>query len=214
MRRRSKHVMTLLIGSALPLALTGCDDSESLRIYPDVAACVSDLGQEEEAACRKAEQEAQTRHLQEGPKFPSLESCEQVVGIGSCQGLPAGMFDTSTLLSSGLATAAGVAVGTIFIPRLAGFLLGAMQPQQRQTSYYGGGFGGYPVFIGNDGFARSGREVLTQIPGGRDTLAQGRTSVIPPSGGSSRTGAVFTSNAPRGGGFGASAAHFGGSSGS
>lgn len=136
--RKSKNVATLLAGGALlSLGLTGCDPAqEEVQIYPGPQACAEERPA---AECEAAFGEAQRQHLTTAPRFTSKEECEAEMGSGAC-----------TVVESGQ--------GSVFMPLMAGFLLGRMLS------------GPNPVYVDRRGFAHAPGGTLGRLPGGRTTL--------------------------------------------
>ncbi|MBI2240064.1 MAG: DUF1190 domain-containing protein [Magnetospirillum gryphiswaldense] len=109
--RRSRRVASLTLGGASLLLLGACDDDKTLdlpprlRVYPDVAACMS-MGRPE-GLCRTAQESATRLHFEKAPRQPSLKACETLYGAGNC----AMIYDRDGWLR--------------FIPAMAAFVPGA-----------------------------------------------------------------------------------------
>lgn len=86
--RRSRRVASLTLGGASLLLLSACDDDKPLtlpprlRVYPDVAACLS-MGRPE-WLCRTAQESATRLHFEKAARQPSLKACETLYGTGHC----------------------------------------------------------------------------------------------------------------------------------
>ncbi|HEX4182500.1 MAG TPA: DUF1190 domain-containing protein [Caulobacteraceae bacterium] len=164
-RRRSAYVgFSILTLSAA--ALAGCEQRDDQpKIYNSLAACRADHpGQ----ACDDAWQASVGEHDRTAPRFDSKAQCEAQYGVGHCE------------------TREG---GSVFMPLMAGFILGQMM---NGGGYgYRGGYVGHPVF-----FAPGGGYRAPSINPGEAMFTR--------SGGIARGG--FGSTAALRGGFG----HFGG----
>lgn len=163
-RRRSVYVGFSAL--SLSAALAGCDRPEQPKVYGSVADCRAEHpGQ----ACDDAWQASVGEHDQTAPRFTQKEQCEAQYGVGHCESREGG----------------------IFMPLMAGFVLGQMMHNNNQYGYGGGGYVGHPVF-----FSRGGGYSAPAFREGESFFTR--------SGGISRGG--FGSTAGFRGGFG----HFGG----
>lgn len=136
---RSRHVATLLMGTAMAAGLAACgDDAQEPKLYTDFAACVAERT---EAECREAERQAQTQHAQAAPRFTSLATCEAQMGPGNCVSAPGQVVGDA---GSG---------GGWFMPAIAGFLLG------RALS----GGSAMPVYYDRQGYAYAGGQPYGQL---------------------------------------------------
>jgi uncharacterized protein YgiB involved in biofilm formation len=165
-RRRSVYVGFSVLTLSAAGALAGCDRAaDQPKVYSTVADCRAEHpGQ----ACDAAWQASVGEHDQTAPHYTRKEECEAQYGVGHCESRQGG----------------------IFIPMMAGFVLGQMM-NNHNSGYYGGGYVGHPVF-----FAAGGGYRAPVVPAGE--------SVFTRSGGITRGG--FGSTAAFRGGFG----HFGG----
>lgn len=181
--RRSLRVTSLVAGGSLLTAgLAGCEapGPEEAQIYTGLDACSQELSAED---CRQALAEAQRNHLETAPKFASREECEQEIGADACQEVEV--------------PAAGGQSQSLFMPMLMGFMLGrALSPRMPF---------GMPVYVGRDGFARTGGTRLGTVPGGRAGLGGGTATVRSAPGGFGQV-----ASAPARGGFGSTGRSFGG----
>lgn len=150
MRQRSHRVALCIVGASA-FALGGCREEQvEAQAYPDLATCEAAaerdglLSQDE---CAEAMAEAQALHVEAAPRYDSLEVCEAEHGEGAC-GSEAQVADGGS--------------GSIFMPLLAGYLIGNM--------------------MGGRGLARA--QPLYRTPDGRFTNPA-RTSVL--SGNTGRT---------------------------
>lgn len=122
MRKRSSKVAISIVG-ATAFALAGCQEEQvEAQAFPDLASCQSaateggifsgDAGDQFSAAdCEAAVEEAQTLHVESAPRYDSVEVCEEQHGEGAC---------------GSEAEAANGGSGSIFMPLLAGYLIGNM----------------------------------------------------------------------------------------
>jgi uncharacterized protein YgiB involved in biofilm formation len=135
--RRSRHVATLLLGTALVVPLAACEEAPPAeRLYSSHDACLAENTVE---ACADAERQALERHRSEAPRFANQEACEAQMGPGNCEGVPA-----TTGTAAG--TAAGATGGNWFMPAMMGFLLGRTL----------GGAGAMPVYVDRQGYTYAG----------------------------------------------------------
>lgn len=114
MTKRSKRVAIAIIG-ATAFALAGCREEQvDAAAYPDVQSCVENArsgGTFTVDDCTTAFAQAQTLHVESAPRYDSLTVCEEQHGEGACG-------------SEATATQGGS--GSIFMPLLAGYLIGNM----------------------------------------------------------------------------------------
>lgn len=150
MRQRSSTVALCIVGASA-FALAGCREEQvEAQAYPDLAACEAAAEQDgllSEEECAEAFAEAQELHVEAAPRYDSLEVCEAEHGEGAC-GSEAQVAEGGS--------------GSIFMPLLAGYLIGNM--------------------MGGRGLARA--QPLYRTPDGRFTNPA-RTSVF--SGNTGRT---------------------------
>jgi uncharacterized protein YgiB involved in biofilm formation len=165
-RRRSVYVGFSVL-SLSAATLTGCDRPDQPKVYSSVADCRADHpGQ----ACDDAWQASVGEHDRTSPRFSQKAQCEAQYGVGHCESREGG----------------------IFMPLMAGFVLGQMMNNNRYGyGYGGGGYIGHPVFFSSGG-------------GYRTPAFRSGESFFARSGGISRGG--FGSTAAFRSGFG----HFGG----
>lgn len=114
MTKRSKRVAIAIVGAAA-FTLAGCEEEQvDAAAYPDLQSCLDDaaLGSIFQAQqCQEAFAEAEALHVEAAPRYDSLEVCEEQHGEGACD-------------SEAEATQGGS--GSIFMPLLAGYLIGNM----------------------------------------------------------------------------------------
>ncbi|HZH26616.1 MAG TPA: DUF1190 domain-containing protein [Azospirillaceae bacterium] len=135
-RQRSRHVTTLLVGTALAGALTACQEEPQERFYASFAECTRDNPEQE---CRTAEEQATARHREQAPRFATREACEEQMGPDNCQEVPADPTPGAgpNLQSPG---------GGWFMPALMGYMIGRSL----------GGPSYLPVYVDRDGYSYAG----------------------------------------------------------
>ncbi|MCW5751554.1 MAG: DUF1190 domain-containing protein [Alphaproteobacteria bacterium] len=117
--KRSLIVRLALMGTAA-LTLSGCNDEPVPGgAFQNAEQCRTD-GRYSAAACDDAFGNAQARHMAEAPRYQKREDCEAAHGAAACEVLPAHLAASA---EGGTTTAA---TGGIFIPYMAGFLIGQM----------------------------------------------------------------------------------------
>ncbi|RJL07136.1 DUF1190 domain-containing protein [Paracoccus aestuarii] len=113
MRKRSRTVALTLLGAAA-FTVAGCREEQvDAQAFPDLASCQAAAAQGglfTAAECNQAFAEAETLHVESAPRYDSLEVCEEQHGAGNC--------------GSEAQQAGGS--GSIFMPLLAGYLIGSM----------------------------------------------------------------------------------------
>jgi len=118
--------LTLMMGAAA--TLTACGDAPSddgVRTFTSMLEC-QQAGFPEDR-CQAAYNEAFEVHTREAPKFASKEECERGVDIDQCVSTRVRRDDGS--------------FSEVFVPLMAGYLVGNLMAN-RQTSTAGGGYGG------------------------------------------------------------------------
>ncbi len=120
-RKRSRAVALTILGAAA-FALAGCrEEAVEAEAFPDLGACKAAAEQGGSSFssldCEIAFQEAQTLHAEAAPRYESQEVCEELHGVGNCG-------------SEQQATGSGG--GSIFMPLIAGYLIGSMLGGGRQ----------------------------------------------------------------------------------
>ncbi|MDF3351295.1 DUF1190 domain-containing protein [Sulfitobacter sp. KE34] len=114
MTKRSKRVSIAIVGAAA-FTLAGCEEEKvDAAAFPDLQSCLADAergGMYSEQECETAFDAAQTLHVESAPRYDSLEVCEEQHGEGAC-----GSEEAATQGGS----------GGIFMPLLAGYLIGNM----------------------------------------------------------------------------------------
>jgi uncharacterized protein YgiB involved in biofilm formation len=119
--KRSKRVVLTTLTMAGAVTLQGCGgDEPSVDAFPyaSVAECQS-AGDVPASECQTAYTQAMANHEQAAPRFESQPLCEEQFGAGQCQQRAAG-------------------TGSVWMPLLAGFMVGRMLDQNRPYYRYGG----------------------------------------------------------------------------
>ena len=192
MRKRSRTVALTILGAAA-FTVAGCREEQvDAQAFPDMASCEAAAAQDglfSVEECDKAFAEAKALHVESAPRYDSLQVCEEQHGEGNCG-------SEEQQVSSG-------GSGGIFMPLLAGYLIGNMlgragggmaasQPMYRNAQ---GGFTnatGTTNFGSNAGRATMGAQNFT-----RPAATAGRAPMTRATAGSR-------------GGFGGSRSSFGG----
>ncbi|OJH44832.1 DUF1190 domain-containing protein [Paracoccus sp. SM22M-07] len=192
MRKRSRTVALTILGAAA-FTVAGCREEQvDAQAFPDMASCEAAAAQDglfSVEECDKAFAEAEALHVESAPRYDSLQVCEEQHGEGNCG-------SEEQQVSNG-------GSGSIFMPLLAGYLIGNMlgragggmaasQPMYRNAQ---GGFtnaAGTTNFGSNAGRATMGAQNFT-----RPAATAGRAPMTRATAGSR-------------GGFGASRSSFGG----
>lgn len=192
MRKRSRTVALTILGAAA-FTVAGCREEQvDAQAFPDMASCEAAAAQDglfSVEECDKAFAEAEALHVESAPRYDSLQVCEEQHGEGNCG-------SEEQQVSNG-------GSGSIFMPLLAGYLIGNMlgragggmaasQPMYRNAQ---GGFtnaSGTTNFGSNAGRATMGAQNFT-----RPAATAGRAPMTRATAGSR-------------GGFGASRSSFGG----
>lgn len=113
MRKRSRTVALTILGAAA-FTVAGCREEQvEAQAFPDLASCQAAANQGglfTAAECDQAFAEAEALHVEAAPRYDSLAVCEEQHGQGAC--------------GSEAEQAGGS--GSIFMPLLAGYLIGNM----------------------------------------------------------------------------------------
>lgn len=133
MIKRSRTAALLLVGTAA-FALSGCrDETVEAQAFPDLQSCLNAAGDGSslfsEQDCRDGFTQAQERQAETAPRYDSLQVCEEQYGEGNC---------------GSEVQASGSGSGSIFMPLIAGYLLGNMLSNAR-------GVGAQPMYRTADG---------------------------------------------------------------
>lgn len=137
MRKRSRAVALTILGAA-SFAIAGCRDEQvEAEAFPNLAACEAEAksgGLFTLDQCKQAFAEAETLHAESAPRYDSLAVCEEQHGAGNCG-------SEEQQVSNG-------GSGSIFMPLLAGYLIGSMlgnagRGMSAAQPMYSNGRGGY-----------------------------------------------------------------------
>lgn len=122
MIKRSKQVAIVIVG-ATAFTLAGCREEQvDAAAYPDLQSCLADAsrgGMFTAEDCETSFSQAETLHVESAPRYDSLEVCETQHGEGACG-------TESTVTQDGS--------GGIFMPLLAGYLIGNMMSNRASMS--------------------------------------------------------------------------------
>jgi uncharacterized protein YgiB involved in biofilm formation len=114
MTKRSKRVAIAILG-ATAFALAGCREEQvDAAAFPDLQTCLDQApsgGVFTAEDCRTSFAQAETLHVEAAPRYDSLTVCEEQHGEGAC--------GTEASVTQG-------GSGGIFMPLLAGYLIGNM----------------------------------------------------------------------------------------
>jgi uncharacterized protein YgiB involved in biofilm formation len=160
MSKRSKSVAIAILGAAA-FTLAGCQEEQvDATAFPSLRACTNaaqDGGTFTAADCDAAFAAAETLHVEAAPRYENLAVCEEQHGEGACG-------------SEASATSGGS--GSIFMPLMAGYLIGSMlgnragmAASQPLYKTKGGGFSnaaGSSTFSTNAGSAKLGTSQFTR----------------------------------------------------
>ena len=115
MRKRSRTVALTILGAAA-FTVAGCREEQvDAQAFPDMASCEAAAAQDglfSVEECDKAFAEAEALHVESAPRYDSLQVCEEQHGEGNCG-------SEEQQVSNG-------GSGGIFMPLLAGYLIGNM----------------------------------------------------------------------------------------
>jgi uncharacterized protein YgiB involved in biofilm formation len=116
MRKRSRTVALTILGAA-SFAIAGCREEQvEAQAFPDLASCeaaASNGGLYTVDQCKASFAEAEALHVESAPRYDSLAVCEEQHGEGNCGS------EESQMTGGG-------GMGGIFMPMLAGYLIGNM----------------------------------------------------------------------------------------
>ncbi len=186
MIKRSKRVALSIVGAAA-FTLAGCrEEPIDAAAYPDLQSCLNDAsrgGIFTAKDCETSFAEAQTLHVEAAPRYASLEVCEEQHGENAC-----GTEATATQGGS----------GGIFMPLMAGYLIGNMMGGR------GGMYAAQPLYNTQDGrFTNAARSSTFSSNSGATKLNTSQfTRPATTAGKTPMTAATASSR----GGFGASGA--------
>ncbi|MDN5567350.1 MAG: DUF1190 domain-containing protein [Paracoccus sp. (in: a-proteobacteria)] len=192
MRKRSRTVALTILGAAA-FTVAGCREEQvDAQAFPDMASCEAAAAQDgmfSVEECDKAFAEAEALHVESAPRYDSIQVCEEQHGAGNCG-------SEEQQVSNG-------GSGSIFMPLLAGYLIGNMlgrsgggmaasQPMYRNAQ------GGFTNATGTTNFgSNAGRATMASQNFSRPAATAGRAPMTRATAGSR-------------GGFGGSRSSFGG----
>lgn len=114
MSKRSNRVAITILG-ATAFTLAGCREEQiDAQAFPDLQGCIAEAdrgGLFSAEACNDAFAEAEALHVESAPRYDSLQVCEEQHGPDAC---------------GSEASAAQGGSGSIFMPLMAGYLMGSM----------------------------------------------------------------------------------------
>ena len=122
--RRRRSLGLGLSALTLSAALAGCGRDDPPKVYGSVQDCKAEHPAQ---ACQDAWQASVGEHQSTAPQYSQKAQCEAQYGVGHCE------------------TRSGEH-GDVFMPMMAGFMIGQMLNGRRDDNYpYGGGYFGRPV---------------------------------------------------------------------
>ncbi|QPM92464.1 DUF1190 domain-containing protein [Pseudooceanicola algae] len=114
MTKRSSRVSIAIVGAAA-FTLAGCREEQvDASAFPDLQSCLDESargGMFTPQECETSFAEAEALHVESAPRYDSLEVCQEQHGVDACG-------------TEASATQGGS--GSIFMPLLAGYLMGNM----------------------------------------------------------------------------------------
>jgi uncharacterized protein YgiB involved in biofilm formation len=114
MTKRSSRVAIAILGAAA-FTLAGCQEEQiDAAAYPDLQSCTTAANKDglfSAQDCELAFAQAEALHVEAAPRYDSLAVCEEQHGAGAC---------------GSEAAAAQGGSGSIFLPLMAGYLIGNM----------------------------------------------------------------------------------------
>lgn len=160
MIRRSNRVAIVILGAAA-FTLAGCQEEQvDASAFPDLISCTNAAqngGMFTVEQCDTAFKEAEALHVESAPRYDSLAVCEEQHGEGAC--------GTEEAAAQG-------GSGSIFMPLIAGYLIGSMlsgrsgmaasQPLYKSPNGKFTNAAGTSSFSGNTGAAKLGSSQFTR----------------------------------------------------
>lgn len=169
MRQRSRTVALTILGAAA-FTVAGCREEQvDAQAFPDLASCEAAAGENglfTTDECQQAFAEAESLHVEAAPRYDSLAVCEEQHGEGNCGSEQQQVGEGGS--------------GSIFMPLLAGYLIGSMlgragggmaaaQPMYRNAS------GGFTNAARTSNFStNAGRGTISSQQFTRPTATAGR----------------------------------------
>lgn len=127
--KRSKHVALVILGAAA-FTLAGCKSDEvDAQAFPDIASCKAAAergGLFSAQECDAAFNEAQKLHVETAPRYENREACEAQHGAGACGTEAEATAGAAATPAGEQQQASGGGMGSIFMPMIAGYLMGSM----------------------------------------------------------------------------------------
>ncbi len=159
--KRSRTAALVILG-ATAFSLSGCrEETVDAQAFPDLQSCLDAIGADSLFSaedCRTGFTEAQALNAETAPRYDSLAVCEEQYGAGNCG-------------TEAEATPGGS--GSIFMPLLAGYLIGNMlgggrgigaQPLYRTADGRFTNPGGTASYANNTGKAKLGSQAFAKAP--------------------------------------------------
>lgn len=144
-RKRSRALTFLMLGGTV-FAVAGCeDDRVDAALFSDEQSCIAAGRQSDdpfwaEEDCRVAFAVAEEEHAETAPRYESQALCEEQHGQGSC-----GADEAAPQAATG-------GGGSVFMPLLAGYMIGSMMGGNRAAvaskPVYAQSGGGYATATG------------------------------------------------------------------
>ena len=174
--KRSRHVSVALLGAAA-FTLMACQEENQTdaSAFPDVQSCMAAASKDgwfSKEDCEATFAEAQKLHEETAPRYESKELCEQEHGAGNCGGEQT--------------ASAGGGMGSIFLPLMAGYLIGNMlgggRPMaQPLVTKPGGGYAtpsGGTTLSSNTGTGKMSNQAFAKAPStvGKPPMTQAQVS--------------------------------------
>ena len=169
MRKRSRTVALTILGAA-SFAIAGCRDEQvEAQAFPNLAACeaaADEGGLFTTEQCKESFAEAEALHVEAAPRYDSLAVCEEQHGAGNCGS------EESQVSNGGS--------GSIFMPLLAGYLMGSMlgnlgRGMSNTQPMYSNGKGGFTNAARTSTFSsNSGRGAMSSQQFTRPTATAGK----------------------------------------
>lgn len=181
--KRSRHVSVALLGAAA-FTLMACqqEDQTDASAFPDVQSCMAAAAKDgwfSKEDCQATFAEAQKLHAETAPRYESKELCEQEHGAGNCGG--------EEVAGGGeQAASTGGGMGGIFLPMMAGYLIGNMLGGGRPAAQPlvgkpGGGYAtpsGGTTMSSNTGSGKMSNQAFAKAPStvGKPPMSQAQVS--------------------------------------
>ncbi|MFV0245865.1 MAG: DUF1190 domain-containing protein [Qingshengfaniella sp.] len=161
MTKRSRTAALMIVGAA-SFSLAGCrDEAVDAQAFPDLQSCLNAAGPDSLFSpedCQTGFDQAQALNVETAPRYDSLAVCEEQYGVGNCG-------------SEAQASPGGS--GSIFMPLIAGYLIGSMmsggrgaaaQPLYRTADGRFTNPAGNATYSNNTGKAKLSPAAFTKAP--------------------------------------------------